>query len=135
MMPITIAAIRLPIILLPPWLGRCTGTQPARVRNRQRSQSRRMRAIVITRHGGPDVLELRDEPAPEPGPGLLVVQVEAAGVSGRDVYEREGGSAHAAPTPAICGVEGAGTVVGSGERVAWVEARGSYAERVVVDAA
>jgi NADPH2:quinone reductase len=93
-----------------------------------------MRAIVITRHGGPEVLELRDEPEPEAGPGQLLVELEAAGVNYRDVYEREGGSAHAAPTPAICGVEGAGTVVGSGERVAWVSAPGSYAERVVVEA-
>ena len=93
-----------------------------------------MRTIVITRHGASDVLELRDQPEPEPGPGQLLVEVKAAGVNYRDVYEREGGSAHAAPTPSICGVEGAGTVVGSGERVAWVAAPGSYAERVVLEA-
>jgi NADPH2:quinone reductase len=93
-----------------------------------------MRAIVITRYGGPDVLELRDEPEPEPGPGQLLVELEAAGVNYRDVYEREGRGAHAAPPPSICGVEGAGTVADSGERVAWVAAPGSYAERVLVDA-
>jgi NADPH2:quinone reductase len=93
-----------------------------------------MRAIVITRHGGPEVLELRDEPEPEPGPGQLLVALEAAGVNYRDVYEREGRGAHAAAPPSICGVEGAGTVVGSGDRVAWVAAPGSYAERVLVDA-
>ena len=100
-----------------------------------------MRAIVITRHGGPEVLELQDVPAPEPGPGQLLVALEAAGVNYRDVYEREGGSAHAGGTPSVCGVEGAGTVLESradefreGDRVAWVAAPGSYAERVVVDA-
>jgi NADPH2:quinone reductase len=86
------------------------------------------------------VLELRDEPEPTPGPGQLLVALEAAGVNYRDVYEREGGSAHAGATPSICGAEGAGTVVESraeefsaGDRVAWAAAPGSYAERVVVE--
>jgi NADPH:quinone reductase len=105
----------------------------------------RMRAIVVTRHGGPEVLELQDQPAPEPGPGpgQLLVDVEAAGVNYRDVYEREGGGAHAAETPHPAGVEGAGTVaaVGGevdrfapGDRVAWSNAPGSYAEQVLVAA-
>ena len=93
-----------------------------------------MRAIVVTRHGGPEVLELQDVPAPAPGPGQLLVDVEAIGVNYRDIYEREGGGAHAAGTPHGAGVEGAGAVVGTGERVAWSNAPGSYAERVVVDA-
>jgi NADPH2:quinone reductase len=102
-----------------------------------------MRAIVVTRHGGPEVLELQDQPAPEPGPGQLLVDVEAGGVNYRDVYEREGGGAHAAETPHPAGVEGAGTVaaVGDGvdrfapgDRVAWSNAPGSYAEQVLVAA-
>jgi len=93
-----------------------------------------VRAIVVTRHGGPEVLELQDVPAPEPGPGQLLVDLAAIGVNYRDVYEREGGGAHAAETPHGAGVEGAGTVVGTGERVAWSNAPGSYAEQVVVDA-
>jgi len=91
-----------------------------------------MRAIVVTRAGGPEVLELRDEPEPTPGPGQLLVDVEAIGVNFRDVYEREGN--YGGPPPLVAGVEGCGTVVGSGERIAWVAAPGSYAERVVVDA-
>ena len=93
-----------------------------------------MRAIVVTSHGGPEVLELQDVPAPEPGPGQLLVDVEAIGVNYRDIYEREGGGAHEAQTPHPAGVEGAGTVAGTGERVAWSNAPGSYAEQVVVDA-
>ena len=93
-----------------------------------------MRAIVVTRHGGPEVLELQDVPAPEPGPGQLLVDVEAAGVNFRDIYEREGGGPHEAETPHLAGVEGAGTIVATGERVAWSNAPGSYAEQVVVDA-
>jgi NADPH:quinone reductase len=98
-----------------------------------------MRAVVVTRHGGPEVLEVRDEPDPQPGPGQLLVDVEVAGVNYRDVYERE----RVGDPPLIAGVEGAGTVavVGEGvseaavgDRVAWTHAPGSYAERVVVDA-
>ena len=105
-----------------------------RMRRRLTGNEGEVRAIVVTRHGGPEVLELQDVPAPEPGPGQLLVDVEAIGVNYRDIYEREGGGAHAAETPHGAGVEGAGTVVGTGERVAWSNAPGSYAEQVVVDA-
>jgi NADPH2:quinone reductase len=100
-----------------------------------------VRAVVITANGGPEVLELRDEPEPEPAPGKLVVALEAAGVNFRDVYEREGRlAAYANTPPLIGGVEGAGTVIEAadgfspGDRVCWVAAPGSYAERVLVDA-
>src|SRR5665809_56939 len=89
-----------------------------RMRRRLTGNEGEVRAIVVTRHGGPEVLELQDVPAPEPGPGQLLVDVEAIGVNYRDIYEREGGGAHAAETPQGAGVEGAGTGVGTGERVA-----------------
>jgi NADPH2:quinone reductase len=91
-----------------------------------------MRAVRISEHGGPDVLEAVDVAAPEPSPGRLLVDVAAIGVNYRDVYEREG--SYGGDLPAIIGVEGAGSVAGTGERVAWVSAPGSYAEQVVVDA-
>jgi NADPH2:quinone reductase len=91
-----------------------------------------MRAVRISRHGGPEVLEVVEVPPPEPGPGQLLVDVAAVGVNYRDVYEREG--AYGGDLPAIIGVEGAGKVVGTGERVAWVSAPGTYAEQVAVDA-
>ncbi|MEO8686954.1 MAG: quinone oxidoreductase [Solirubrobacteraceae bacterium] len=102
-----------------------------------------MRAIVVTRHGGPEVLELQDRPAPAPGPGQLLVDVEAAGINFRDIYERKGGGPYEAETPHLAGVEGAGTVaamgegvdgVAPGDRVAWSDAQGSYAEQVLVSA-
>lgn len=99
-----------------------------------------MRAIVIEEKGGPDVLRLRDEPAPSVGDDQLLVQVEAVGVNYRDVYEREGrGAAYGkAKVPLIVGAEGAGTVLrgagefSEGDRVGWVAAPGSYAEQVAV---
>jgi NADPH2:quinone reductase len=91
-----------------------------------------MRAVRISEHGGPDVLEVVDVAAPEPGTGELLVDVAAIGVNYRDVYEREG--SYGGDLPAIIGVEGAGSIASTGERVAWVSAPGSYAEQVVVDA-
>src|SRR3954466_16192948 len=102
-----------------------------------------MRAIVVTRNGGPDGLELRDEPEPGAGDGQVVVALQAAGVNFRDVYEREGRGAYANDPPLICGAEGAGRVVevgegvdgfATGDRVAWAAAPGSAAEKVVVPA-
>jgi NADPH:quinone reductase len=101
-----------------------------------------MRAVVVTRSGGPEVLEVRDVPAPSPGGGELLVNVETAGVNYRDVYERQG--RYGGSPPFVAGVEGAGTLAALGEgvegvsvggRVAWVSAQGSYAEQVVVEAA
>lgn len=99
-----------------------------------------MRAIVIEEKGGPEVLQVRDEPEPAAGDGQLLVQVEAVGVNYRDVYEREGrGAAYGkAKVPLVVGAEGAGTVLrgagefAEGDRVGWVAAPASYAERVAV---
>jgi NADPH2:quinone reductase len=88
-----------------------------------------MKAVVFERNGGPEVLEYRDVADPSPRDGQVVVDVEAVGVNFRDVYEREGHGYGSQP-PAIIGVEGAGTVDGSGERVAWINVPGSYADRV-----
>ncbi|MGN6869735.1 MAG: quinone oxidoreductase family protein [Solirubrobacteraceae bacterium] len=88
-----------------------------------------MRATVFERNGGPEVLELQEPPAPTPGDGEVLVDVEAIGVNYRDVYERKGGGYGSEP-PAIIGVEGAGKIHDSGERVAWVGVPGSYAEQV-----
>ena len=100
-----------------------------------------MRAVVVTRFGGPEVLEVQDLPAPQPKEGQVLVDVEAAGVNYRDVYERTG--AYGGSAPLVAGVEGAGTVTAVGEsvpefsagdRVAWSNAPGSYAEQIALDA-
>jgi NADPH:quinone reductase len=88
-----------------------------------------MRAIVFDRNGGPDVLEYRDVPDPRPGDGEVLIDVDAVGVNYRDVYERQG-DGYGSPPPAIIGVEGAGRIAGTGERVAWTAVPASYAEQV-----
>ena len=88
-----------------------------------------MRAIVFERNGGPEVLELTERPAPTPGEGEVLIDVQAIGINYRDVYERQGGGYGSEP-PAIIGVEGAGEIHDTGERVAWVGVPGSYAERI-----
>jgi NADPH2:quinone reductase len=101
-----------------------------------------MQAIVVERHGGPEELRpVVDLPDPEPMPGQAVVEVAAAGVNFKDVYERKG--LYPAPLPFRPGSDGAGKVVAVadgvtdlhvGDRVVWWSAPGSYAERVAVDA-
>ena len=91
-----------------------------------------MHAVVFEKNGGPEVLEYKDVPDPTPDDGQVLVDVEAVGINYRDIYERNGGGYGSEP-PAVIGVEGAGTVVESGERVAWVGVAGSYAERVAAD--
>jgi NADPH2:quinone reductase len=88
-----------------------------------------MRAIVFEHTGGPEVLECQDRPAPAPKDGEVLIDVEAIGVNYRDVYERQGGGYGSEP-PAIIGVEGAGKIAETGERVAWSAVPGSYAEQV-----
>ncbi len=102
-----------------------------------------MRAIVVRRSGGPEVLETADWPDPQPGPGQLLVGVAAAGVNFMDIYQREGRPPYTPDPPYVPGAEGAGTVVAAGpgvtgfaagDRVAWTGAPGSYAERALVPA-
>lgn len=101
-----------------------------------------MRAIVVTRYGGPDVLQVQQQPNPQARPGQVLVDAEAIGVNYRDIYERQG-PGYGEDPPFVAGVEGAGTIVGVGggvselsvgDRVAWSAAQGSYADRVAVDA-
>src|SRR5689334_5686537 len=100
------------------------------------------RAVVVTRSGGPEVLEVQHRGVPEPGPGELVVDVAASGVNFVDVYRREG--VYPVSTPFVLGSECAGTVraVGAGvdgfavgDVVASAAAQGSHASAAVLPAA
>ena len=77
--------------------------------------ARDVHAIVATAAGGPDVLELRELPDPEPGPDQVLVRVAAAGVNFIDTYRRSG--LYHVPYPHVVGSEGAGEVVAVGTDV------------------
>lgn len=100
-----------------------------------------MRALVVTEHGGGEVLAVEEQPLPQPGPGEAVVEVAASGVNFIDVYQREG--VYPTDPPFVLGMEGAGTVrqVGPeatgldiGSRVAWAMVMGSSATHAVLPA-
>lgn len=69
-----------------------------------------MRAIVIDRFGGPDVLQLRDVPRPSPGPGELLVRVIASGTNPVDAKVRAAGSWAGISFPAVIGYDASGVV-------------------------
>jgi len=103
-----------------------------------------VRAVVIARHGGPEVLEVRDRPDPRPGPGEIAIDVAAAGVNFADVMARLGFYPDAPKPPCVVGYEVSGTVAelgdgadshAAGDRVMAPTRFGGYAERVVVPAA
>jgi len=102
-----------------------------------------MKTIVMNRPGGTEVLEVVDRPDPVARPGQALVEVAAAGVNFMDTGVRRGQFWTEMPLPRGLGVEGMGRVlavgdgvhsVQPGERVAWVYAPGSYAERIALSA-
>jgi putative PIG3 family NAD(P)H quinone oxidoreductase len=101
-----------------------------------------MKAIWITRKGGPDVLELRDTPEPVPNDGEVLIRVKAAGLNRSDVYSRQSRS-YGNDRPEIPGLEVSGTIVACGKGVErWrpgdlvcaLVTGGGYAEYVAVPA-
>jgi NADPH:quinone reductase len=101
-----------------------------------------MRAVEITKPGGPEVLKPADRPRPEPREGEILVKVAAAGVNRPDVLQRTGNYPVPPGASDIPGLEIAGEVVGGstkqfkpGEKVCALVAGGGYAEYCVVPAA
>ena len=103
-----------------------------------------MRAAVITRPGGPEVLQIEDRPTPIPGPGQLLVRVHASALNRADLLQRNGQYPAPAGAPAdIPGLEFAGEVAtlgpgvaewNPGDRVFGIVAGGGNAEYLVTDA-
>ncbi len=102
-----------------------------------------MRAVVITKHGGPSVLEVQEQPDPVLAAGQVRIQVAAAGINFADVMARMGLYADAPKTPCVVGYEVSGTIleVGGGvdgltpgQRVFAGTQFGGYASQVVVPA-
>jgi len=80
-----------------------------------------MRAIVFERHGGPEVLELREVPAPELPPDEVRVEVKACGINHLDLWVRRGLPGLAVEMPHILGNDVAGVAAEVGARVRHVK--------------
>jgi NADPH:quinone reductase-like Zn-dependent oxidoreductase len=102
-----------------------------------------VRAVVITKHGPPGVLEVQERPDPPLGPGEVRVDVAAAGINFADVMARMGLYPDAPKPPCVIGYEAAGTVLElgdgvsaltPGQRVVAGTKFGGYASQVVVPA-
>jgi NADPH:quinone reductase len=107
-----------------------------------------MRAVQMSRFGGPDVFEVIETPTPSPGPGQVLVRVRAAGVNLSDTLIRQNRYAITPELPAVLGNEVAGVIEQIGPGVAGLAAgarvvaplfaagavAGGYAEYVLIDA-
>lgn len=102
-----------------------------------------MKAIVITEPGGPEVLAVREVPAPVPGPGEVLLDVAAAGLNRADVLQRRGNYPVPPGAPEYPGLEVSGRVAAVGTGVEGLEvgadvvallSGGGYAEQVAVPA-
>jgi len=104
-----------------------------------------MRAVVITKHGGPAVLQVQERPDPSLGPGQVRIDVAAAGINFADVMARLGLYPDAPKPPCVVGYEVAGTILelgdgasnparplSHGQRVVAGTEFGGYASQVVV---
>lgn len=89
-----------------------------------------VKAIVIDNPGGPEELHLREVPAPEPGPGEVLLNVTAAGVNRADLLQRRGLYNPPAGASDILGLEVSATL--DGEDVCALLSGGGYAEQVAV---
>jgi NADPH:quinone reductase len=87
-----------------------------------------MRAIQMTEFGGPEVLKLAELPAPDPGPGEVLIRVSRCGVNFADTHTRTNSYVQKATLPLIPGGEVAGIREDTGERVVALVGSGGYAE-------
>ncbi len=102
-----------------------------------------MRAVVVTEPGGVDALQVVDRPAPEPGPGEVLINVAAAGVNRADLLQRQGMYDPPPGATDILGLECSGEIAAVGEgvtdfplgtQVCALLSGGGYADQVVVPA-
>lgn len=91
-----------------------------------------MRAIQITRFGGPDVLTPAEVPDPEPGEGRLLIETDHAGINYADTHQAENSYLSATRLPLVPGSEVVGRTP-DGRRVVALVGSGGYAERALAD--
>src|SRR3954463_13990566 len=92
-----------------------------------------MRAVQITRFGGPEVMDVVDLPDPTPGDGEQLFDVSSSGVNFADTHQTEDTYLAPQQLPLIPGAEFVGTPAGGGQRVVGLLAGGGYAEKVATD--
>jgi NADPH:quinone reductase-like Zn-dependent oxidoreductase len=90
-----------------------------------------MRAVVITKHGGPGVLQVEERADPELGAGQVRIAVAAAGINFADVMARMGLYPDAPKTPCVVGYEVAGTILEMGEGVSESNLPLTHGQRVL----
>jgi len=92
-----------------------------------------MRAVQITRFGGPEVLDVVDLPDPVPGEGQKLYDVSTAGVNYADTHQTEDSYLAPQQLPLIPGAEFVGTPAGGGPRVVGLLSGGGYAQKVATN--
>ncbi|HMH08368.1 MAG TPA: NADPH:quinone oxidoreductase family protein [Terriglobales bacterium] len=95
----------------------------------------RMKGLVISRLGGPEVLEVRQVEDPVPRPGQELVQVQAGGINFADIMTAQGGYPGAPKPPLVAGREFCGIRLSDGQRVMGYAQWAAFAERVAASAA
>lgn len=103
-----------------------------------------MKAVYISEPGGPEVLDIRDVPAPVPGPGEVLIDVVAAGLNRADVQQRRGFYPPPPGASEIPGLEVSGRIAAFGpevskpfsvgDKVVALLSGGGYAQQVAVPA-
>jgi len=87
-----------------------------------------MKALVISRLGGPEVLEVRQVHEPAPGPGEELVRVQAGGVNFADIMTTQGGYPGTPKPPIVAGREFSGVLEKNGQRVMGYAQWAAFAE-------
>ena len=102
-----------------------------------------MKQILISRHGGPEVLQVVEKPDPQPRRKEAIIEVKAAGINFADILARRGLYLDAPPPPCVVGYEVSGTVLATGDDVdPALQGRdvvamtrfGGYSDRIAVQA-
>ena len=89
-----------------------------------------MKALVISRLGDPEVLEVRSVPDPVPTSGQELIEVEAGGINFADIMSAQGGYPGTPKPPLVAGREFCGTRMSDGQRVMGYTQWAAFAERV-----
>jgi NADPH2:quinone reductase len=111
------------------WLQTAATSPSAGLSHRLAAKLFAMKAIVISRFGGPEVLELMDVPEPVPSAGQKLVRVQAGGLNFADILTARGGYAGTPPPPLVAGREFCGVREKDGQRVMGYTQWAAFAER------